>query len=62
MLTNIIDESTAMLCYGEEVDELVKNAFGVRVKDNVAKMKGIVSRKKQVVPSLMDVLNRDQEL
>lgn len=62
MLTNIIEESTRMLCYGEDVDEIVHSAFGVRVKDNVTKMRGIVSRKKQVVPSLMDVLNRDQEL
>ena len=31
-------------------------------KDNEAKMKGVVSRKKQVVPGLMDTLNRDQDL
>ena len=62
MLTNIIDESTTMLCYGDDADEVLHNAFGVRVKNNVAKMKGTVSRKKQVVPSLMDALNMDQEL
>lgn len=62
MLTNIIDESTTMLCYGDDVDDIMHSAFGVRVKDNMAVMKGIVSRKKQVVPSMMDALNRDQEL
>jgi inorganic pyrophosphatase/exopolyphosphatase len=62
MLTNIIDESTTMLCYGDDVDDIMHSAFGVRVKDNIAVMKGIVSRKKQVVPSMMDALNRDQEL
>ena len=62
MLTNIINESTTMLCYGEGVGDLVNNAFGVHVNDNVALMQGIVSRKKQVVPGLMDALNRDQEV
>ena len=62
MLTNIINESTTMLCYGEDVGDLVNNAFNVHVNDNVALMQGIVSRKKQVVPGLMDALNRDQEI
>ena len=38
------------------------SAFGVEVKDNEAIMKHVVSRKKQVVPAVMDALNRDQEL
>ncbi len=62
MLTNIISKDTVMLCYGKSANELVKNAFGVTVKDNEAKMKSIVSRKKQVVPVIMDALNRDQDV
>ena len=62
MLTNIIDEDTTMLCYGKDAGEIIHDAFGVHVKDNEAKMKGVVSRKKQVVPGLMDTLNRDQDL
>ncbi len=62
MLTNIIDEDTLMLCYGKSAGDLVKNAFGVEVKDNEAKMKSVVSRKKQVVPLIMDALNRDQDV
>ena len=62
MLTNIISEDTLMLCYGKSAGELVRNAFGVEVKDNEAKMKRVVSRKKQVVPLIMDALNRDQDV
>ncbi len=62
MLTNIIEEDSLVLCYGNSADEIIRNAFGVSVKDNEAKMKGVVSRKKQVVPALMDALNRDQDV
>ena len=62
MLTNIIDEETRMLCYGKSAAELVKMAFGVEVADNEAQMKSVVSRKKQIVPAIMDALNHDQEM
>jgi manganese-dependent inorganic pyrophosphatase len=62
MLTNIIEEDTRMLCYGKLAADLMMSAFGVEVKDNEAIMKHVVSRKKQVVPAVMDALNRDQEL
>lgn len=62
MLTNIIDESTLMVCYGGRAKILIEAAFGVQVKDNVAMMPGIVSRKKQVVPALMAELAKDSEI
>ena len=62
MLTNIISEDTRMLCYGKDAGELIMNAFGVEVVDNEASMKSVVSRKKQVVPLIMDALNRDQDV
>ncbi len=62
MLTNIIEEDSTLLCYGKSAAETIWNAFGVEVKDNEAKMKGVVSRKKQVVPALMDALNKDQDV
>ncbi len=61
MLTNIIEEDSLLLCYGKSASEIIMSAFGVKVEDNEAKMKGVVSRKKQVVPGLMDALNRDQD-
>ena len=62
MLTNIIDESTEMLCYGERAPQLVEEAFpSVKVVDNAAVIPHVVSRKKQVVPALLSVLNRTGE-
>lgn len=62
MLTNIIDESTTMICYGKHAQELLESAFGVTVDDHIAKMPGIVSRKKQVVPVIMAELNKDNDV
>ena len=59
MLTNIVEESTVMLCYGERTSEIVEEAFpGVKVENNVAVAPSVVSRKKQVVPALMSAINR----
>jgi len=62
MLTNIIDESTTMICYGKKAQNVIESAFGVKVKDHTAKMPGIVSRKKQVVPALMAELTKDSDV
>ena len=63
MLTNIIDESTQLLCYGEHVDALVEDAFpGTKVQDHAAHVTAVVSRKKQVVPALMAAMNRSNEI
>ena len=59
MLTNIIEESTIMLCYGDHAAQIVEDAFPpVKVVDNVAVVKSVVSRKKQVVPALIAAINR----
>ena len=63
MLTNILEESSEMLCYGEHVAQLVEDAFpGVHVQDNAAVIPTVVSRKKQVVPALISAMNRGMEL
>ena len=62
MLTNIMEESTEMLCYGENSSELVEAAFPVKVVDNAAIVPAVVSRKKQVVPALMSAINRSSEV
>ena len=62
MLTNIIEESTEMLCYGEKAAELVEEAFPpVKVVNNAAVVPAVVSRKKQVVPALIAAMNRSGE-
>ena len=63
MLTNILEESTEMLCYGENANQLVEDAFpGVHVENNAAVIPTVVSRKKQVVPALLSAMNRGMEL
>ena len=59
MLTNIIEESTIMLCYGEDAAKIVEDAFpSVKVENNIAYVRSVVSRKKQVVPALISAINR----
>ncbi|MCQ2507434.1 MAG: putative manganese-dependent inorganic diphosphatase [Dorea sp.] len=58
LLTNILTESSELLCVGEGVDELIKEAFKVDLVDGAAIAEGIVSRKKQVVPALSKATDR----
>ena len=51
MLTNIIEESTRLMCYGESADMLVEDAFGRAPKAGTIWLKGVVSRKKQLIPA-----------
>lgn len=54
MLTNIIEESTELLFYGDGAKELVKEAFSPNeVSENSAVLPGVVSRKKQLIPGFM---------
>ncbi len=50
MITDVLREGTALLSVGDPA--ALQQAFGVRVDKNECFLKGVVSRKKQVVPSL----------
>lgn len=54
MLTNIIEESTELLFYGDGSEEMAKMAFDIEPKEGIFILKGVVSRKKQLIPSLME--------
>ncbi len=56
MLTNIIDESTELLFYGEGSEELAKMAFHMEPEDGSMKLAGVVSRKKQLIPAMMEAV------
>jgi manganese-dependent inorganic pyrophosphatase len=58
MLTDIIAESSEMLCYGKDSGELVEEAFHQEVKDGSVRLPGVVSRKKQLVPSFMMAISQ----
>lgn len=57
VLTDIIKEGSEILFTGRNRD-IISQAFGVRTDKNSVYLQGIVSRKKQVVPSIVSVLNR----
>lgn len=58
MLTNIIDESTDLICHGKDANDLVENSFEVKSEDNSYTLKNVVSRKKQLIPSFMVTLQQ----
>ena len=60
MLTNILTESTELLCEGAGAETLIMNAFHVDAeeelsdaKECVVELPGVVSRKKQLIPAIM---------
>lgn len=59
MLTNIFEESTQLLYYGDGSEELIRSTFGETKKKNEIKLEGVVSRKKQLIPALMLALRQD---
>ncbi|MCD8023760.1 MAG: putative manganese-dependent inorganic diphosphatase, partial [Lachnospiraceae bacterium] len=61
MLTNIIDESTDLICYGKDANAIVEAAFHERLENDSAYLKGVVSRKKQLVPMLMTGISQVTE-
>ena len=60
MLTNIIEESTELLYYGEGSEEMAKTAFHMDPVDGTFDLKGVVSRKKQLIPALMEAAQTGQ--
>lgn len=56
MLTNILDESTEVIFCGERAEEVLQAAFPEGKVDGKYILKGVVSRKKQMIPALMGAL------
>ena len=54
MLTNIMEQSTELLFYGEGSEEMAINAFKMQPENGTIYLKGVVSRKKQLIPPLME--------
>ena len=64
MLTNILTESTDLICTGQGAEQLIANAFHVKDEDvenvsgqtGIVMLPGVVSRKKQLAPQIMMAL------
>ena len=66
MLTNILPESTDVLCVGQGAEQLVASAFriadeeegGMEKRDGIVFLPGVVSRKKQLAPQIIMALQQ----
>ncbi|OOM75046.1 cobalt-dependent inorganic pyrophosphatase [Clostridium puniceum] len=56
LLTDILTEGSQVLVAGERHD-YVEKTFNVELKDSMAFLPGVLSRKKQVIPPLTNVIN-----
>ena len=61
LFTDVRSASSDLLMCGEGADKLIERAFGVEVKDSAAVLPGMLSRKKQFVPKLVDALKREAD-
>ena len=61
MLTSIMNRSTELLFYGEGSREMAESAFGMEAKDGSLYLEGVVSRKKQLIPALMEAAQMQNE-
>lgn len=58
MLTNILTESTELLCYGDNAAQTAAAAFAMECDGPGLLLPGVVSRKKQLIPRLMSELQQ----
>ena len=56
LFTDVPTQSSDLLYWGEGAEEAVQRAFGVPCENGMAVLPGVVSRKKQVIPPLMETL------
>lgn len=54
MLTDIMTQSTELLFYGEGSREMAESAFKMEPENDAFYLEGVVSRKKQLIPPLME--------
>lgn len=53
MMTNILEQSTELICDGQGAEQLAALAFHLKEGAKVVTLPGVVSRKKQLIPALM---------
>ena len=53
LITDIINSNSQVIALGKNAD-LIEKSYGVKLENNTALLKGIVSRKKQVIPILTE--------
>ena len=61
MFTDMKTQSTDLMYYGKNAEDIVREAFGVEPEGGIALLKGVVSRKKQLIPPLLAAIEEIQE-
>lgn len=58
MLTDILEESSKVICEGHDADKLLADAFRVAEAETMGGvyLEGVISRKKQMIPTLMNAM------
>ncbi len=56
LITDIVNSNSQVIALGKSAS-LVEKAYGVKLENNTALLKGVVSRKKQVVPQITEALS-----
>ncbi|MBR1642333.1 MAG: putative manganese-dependent inorganic diphosphatase [Butyrivibrio sp.] len=58
MLTNIIDESSEIIFSGNKALHTINSAFGLSAEGNSVILPGVVSRKKQLLPAIVEAMQQ----
>ena len=58
LLTDIVSESSEVICAGKNAAGLIEQAFNVSVNGDCAVLSGVVSRKKQFFPAIVEALQQ----
>ena len=61
MFTDVRGASTELLMAGKGAESLVSRAFQVEVQDGLAVLPGVVSRKKQLLPWIINALREEEQ-
>jgi manganese-dependent inorganic pyrophosphatase len=61
MLTNILEESSELLYTGNDAERIIQSAFSEKVENQEGRiyLPGVVSRKKQMVPPIIEAIQRE---
>ncbi len=58
MLTNIIDESSEVVYAGNKALHTLNSAFGLNAEGEIVNLPGVVSRKKQLLPAIVETIQQ----
>lgn len=58
MLTNILEETTHLLICGDDAEGVIERGFDVTPEDKIAVLPGVMSRKKQMIPNLLNAFQQ----